>query len=194
MTQCIHNEENAQRTWGHLIAEMRNGSDKEVVSTTMGQAPSFSGFLLFSKETFGECTHQMKINFSVSLLGDFYNIYGVDETIISRDAARKFSAVINVVTPSPFKEFKEPFDYIEDKLRATFPTHKIIPYAVGQQYIQGLQVHYLDDEDCSINQALFNHYLEKKPFPIWGNENYGMDQWQLDDTKGGGWIVGPPLS
>lgn len=190
LTQHIHNHDNFQQTWVKFTDEIQDETGKKVIGTTNGQAPSFSSSLLIHNETVGECTHQKELNFSVSLLGNFYQIYGVDETIIYNDEERKYYISINVVTPSPFKEFKELFDFVEGKLKARFPAHKIIPYLFGQKYIRGLHLHYVDDEDCTVNQALFNQFLSiQSRYPTRGEEAYGMDQWRLPNSKGGGWRV-----
>lgn len=186
----ILNDENFQRIWETFTYEIQNEIGKEVIGTTYGQTPSFSGSLIISKNKLGDCTHQKKLNFSVSLLGNFYQIYGLDETTIYNDEERRYFNSINVVTTSPFEEFKESFEFVERKLSIQFPKYKIVPFAFGQLHIKGLQVHYIDDEDCTLNQALFNDFLpEKVTYPTRGNDHYGIDKWKTGNLTDGGWSV-----
>lgn len=79
-----------------------------------------------------------------------------------------------------FEEFEEIFKFVEQKIKEKYPNHKIIPFRVGQSIIDGLQVRYLDDENCSLNKALFNQQLSEeriKHYPR-GDQLYGLDVWK----------------
>lgn len=73
---------------------------------------------------------------------------------------------------------------LESILHIYYPEYVIVPFSIGQMYIRGLQVTYLDGEDCTINEALFNQELNHKR--IEGNKlgdlQYGQDQW-LKNTE-----------
>ena len=62
-----------------------------------------------------------------------------------------------------------------------YPEHRIVPYSIGKSIIKGLQVRYLNDEDCSISKALFNQRLDEENILTLsrGNENYGFDSWKI---------------
>lgn len=67
---------------------------------------------------------------------------------------------INILTASPFMEFKDDFEKLESIIRGKFSSYKLIPFAFGQQIIDGLQVRYSDAEVCSVYMALFNDTIQ----------------------------------
>ncbi len=181
VVENIHDKENYLQRWDSFTTQIGAELDKEVVGTTFGQAPSFSSSIILKKDTIQSCTHSKELHFSVSLLGNFYQIYGIDATTID-DVGSEYNKryyALNVITTSPYKEFENAFKFVEYRIKDKFPGYKIIPFEYGQTLIKGLQVRYIDDEDCSINKALFNHFLSKDNIigSIRGDRFYGKDQW-----------------
>ncbi len=125
------------------------------MGTRMGQAPSFSFSVILERKKEGKIIHTKELHFAVSLLGNFIQIHGFDSTVILDQKNQKGYSAINVVTTSPFEEFKESFEYIENKLNSRYPNHRLVPFAIGQGIINGLQVNHRDEEICSVSSALF---------------------------------------
>ncbi len=174
-----HNQLNFHDRWVNFTKQIGDTIGKEIEGTTYGQAPSFSSFVIIQKNKIENCIHRKELHFAVSLIGNFYQIYGLDTTIILDPKEGKAFSAVNVVTTSPFAEFATAFELVEQKIKEKYPNHKIIPFGFGQTIIKGLQVRYLDDEDCSINKALFNHFLSEEYISTSrrGDEYYGKEQW-----------------
>jgi len=180
VVENIHNIKNYRSRWTSFVKEMSKDLKKRKVGTTYGQAPSFSSFLILEKNEIKNIQHQKELHFSVSLVGNFYQIYGIDRTIVlEEDKEKKYYSRNNVITTSPFKEFKETFENVEIKLKERFPDYRLVPFEIGQTKINGLCVGYLDKSDCTINQALFNDFLSGENISIFkrGNRFYGENEW-----------------
>ena len=185
----VHNEKNFQKRWTDYTDELKKIMKKEIIGTTYGQAPSFSSSIIVEKNVIGACTHLKELHFAKSFVGNFFTIYGLDSTrILDEKGESKGYRAANVVTASPFKEFEKDFLLLEKSLRERYPNHKMVPYAFGQQIINGLQVRYSDAKVCSIYMALFNdiiqprnnfqftqgHFVEHTR----GDVYFGLDDWK----------------
>ncbi len=179
MVENTHDQGIFQHRWKNFTGQIDEETGKEIDGTTYGQAPSFSSALIIQKNKVENCTHCKELHFSVSLLGDFYQIYGLDTTVILDQKEGKAYSAVNVVTTSPFEEFADVFKLVERKIKEKYPNYKIIPFGLGQLIIKGLQVRYLNDEDCSVNKALFNHFLSEENISTYtrGNVYYGKEKW-----------------
>lgn len=181
IVENIHVAENYRSRWTNFTRMIGNELEKQIEGRTYGQAPSFSSSILLESNQIENCLHSKELHFSVSLIGEFYQIYGLDlTTVIEQNEDVGYSS-INVITTSPFEEFRDSFELVEDKILEKHPTHRIIPFSIGQSVLKGLQVGYIDDENCSINQALFNHFLgeENLTKSIRGNKYYGESKWEI---------------
>jgi len=160
--------------------EIGRDLNKEIIGMTYGQAPSFSSSLILERNQLDNLYHFKELRFTVSLVGNFFQIYGFDSTGIMEKDEDKGYRKVNVVTTSPHKEFKESFEFVEKKIKEKYPSYRIVPFALGQKIINGLQVRYLDDEICSINMAIFNQFLSEENISrsIRGNRYYGIESWK----------------
>ncbi|MBT8183012.1 MAG: hypothetical protein KJO53_15645 [Eudoraea sp.] len=191
----VHNESNYKKRWKDFTKELSINMGKEVVGTTFGQAPSFSSYLIMEKNDFKNGSNNKQIHFAVSLLGNFYTIYGLDVTTVydPEKSYRKAYRTANALTASPHQEYKNDFVKLESIIREKYPEHKMIPYAFGQKLIDGLRVRYSDAEVCSVYMALFddtlqirNNFHYTQGFTIEhtrGNIYYGMDDWIKTNDK-----------
>ena len=179
VVENVHDNKNFKERWSKFTEEIGNELNKEIIGTTYGQAPSFSSSIILLRNRIENCIHTKALHFSVSFVGDYFQIYGLDSTTILEEKEKKGYSSVNVVTTSPFEEYKETFEYVEQKLREKYPNYKMIPFAFGQTIINGLQVRYLNDENCSINKALFNHFLSEENISRSkrGDRHYGKDDW-----------------
>ena len=185
----VHNKSNYKERWTEFTKEMRRILKMEITDTTFGQAPSFSAYAILEKNVISNCSHYKELHFAISLLGNFYSIYGIDRTVIHdpEGSLSKMYSSANVVTASPYREFKDAFETLESCIRERYPEHKLVPFAFGQTIMDGLRVRYSDAEVCSVNMALFNDFIQ----PInnfrftrgyiarstRGDIYYGLDSW-----------------
>ena len=176
----IHDRKTLTKRWSNFTKAIGEEIGLEIVGTTYGQAPSFSSSLILQKNQTGTCLHNKELHFTVSLIGPFFQIYGLDSTWITQQDGHTAYPSGNVVTASPIDEYKEIFEFVEDKIRSQFTDYRFVPFGIGQNTITGLQVRYLDDKDCTIYQALFNHLLNDIYVTRFtkGNQYYGMKDWK----------------
>lgn len=68
-------------------------------------------------------------------------------------------------------------------VEARFSDYKFVPFAINSMFIKGLQVRYLDKEECTIYNALFNHllYTYDTRKLTRGNRHYGYDDWIIEN-------------
>ncbi len=175
----IHNSNNYQDRWESFTTQIGKELNKEIIGTTYGQAPSFSSSIILQKNELEDCIHKKELHFSVSLIGNFYQIYGLDTTTVLDVKEQKGFHAVNAVTTSPYAAFKEYFEFVERRIQEKYLNYKIVPFGFGQAIIRGLEVRYLDDFDCSINKGLFNHFLSEENISkfIRGDKNYGKEMW-----------------
>lgn len=125
-----------------------------------------------------------ELHFAVSLLGKYYQIYGLNKTVLSYDDLSVPYQIQNLkeIVVSPIDEYKAYFESVELKITEKFKDYRLVPFAVGQSVINGLEIFHLDNENCSINMALFNDFLgfgeQVGEVDIRGDLNYGMDSWR----------------
>jgi|3_EtaG_2_1085321.scaffolds.fasta_scaffold23077_2 hypothetical protein len=184
----VHDEKNFNSRWTSYMHELEKKLNKEIIGTTYGQAPSFSSSVIVERNVMGNCSHLKELHFSLSLVGNFFSIYGLDSTRIldEKDSSSGYRAA-NVITGSPYKEFKKDFLILENSIRERFPNHKMVPFAFGQQIIDGLRVRYSDAEVCSVHMAIFNDFVQPKNNLRFtqgyvvghtrGDIYYGLDDW-----------------
>lgn len=90
---------------------------------------------------------------------------------------------ITALTVSPYREFEPIFKTLKSMVEAKFEGYKFVPFTINSMFIKGLQVNYLDKEECTIYNALFNHLLDNydtKKSPR-GDRRFGYDDWIIDD-------------
>ena len=174
----IGNKENYNLIWKEFSEAIGKEIGIQTIPTSYGNTPSYSCSIILKRINSEQCNHSKIIHFSKSLLGNFYQIYATDETSIQKLDGKGGYVKINVVTTSPFEEYKESFEFIEKKINDRFPNHKIIPFSFGQNIINGLNLTYVDNKTCSVNMALFNHLLNLQNVPTRGEIFYGMENWR----------------
>jgi hypothetical protein len=171
---------------GSFEKEISERFNIEVIGTTYGQAPSFSCDLIIEIVEVDQLKRIKKLSIAVSLIGKFFTIYGVDETIIIEKNENIFDFnfhSINVLTTSPYREFETIFKDLKSMVEARFSDYKFVPFAINSMFIKGLQVRYLDKEECTIYNALFNHLLDTYDTRklTRGNRHYGCDDWIIEN-------------
>lgn len=179
VVENVHDEENFQKRWVRFSDSIGIKLGKEMDGKTFGQAPSFTSSVILERNKIGNCQHLKELTFSVSMIGNYYQIYGEDSTTIFDHNNRRGYTSTNVITTSPLEDFKDTFEFVEREILLKYPSHRIVPFGFGQSIIKGLQVRYIDDEDCSINNALFNQFLNEADHNIRtrGEWNYGLERW-----------------
>lgn len=178
--EFIHNKEK-YKEWTLFCSEIGDNLNRKAIGTTYGLGPSLSCSFNLELFEYNTCTHIKSIHFSVSLLGNFIQIYGKDRICITCYEKNKIYPSTNVLTVSPIDEFNEPFQLIQECLKARYTDHKLVPYQIGQLSVEGLQVTYLNNANCTINEALFDNFLNATYGSKFtrGDTQFGIKEWRV---------------
>lgn len=178
----IHDAETYKRNWVSFTKRMSVELGLKVFGTTYGQAPSYSAYLLSTSKKEGNRWYYKELHFSVSLLGKFFQIYGLHKTQLSYEDEPISYSVENIkeIITSPHDEFKESFAAVEQKIIQQFKGYRLVPFSIGQLVLNGLEVYHTDKESSTVNMALFNHLLDDEimDVDVIGNSDYGIDSWK----------------
>jgi hypothetical protein len=174
----IHNAENFNERFVSFSDQIQAQFGLHVQATADGQQPSFSFDLILEKTVIPGLTKIKKLCLAVSLLGDFYAIFGIDETIVIEDGDRFPRHAINAVIASPYNEFEQPYLELKKAVQKRYPEHRQVPFAILATYLNGLYSRYNETEECMIYNALFDQKLTTNySYQKRGNQYYGYDEW-----------------
>lgn len=176
----IHNNKNFKVGWKDFEKEIKKETRKEIDGQTYATKPSFSSRLIIKRFKHAELIHIKSLHFSVSLVGPFFTIFGMDETAITddKDGRELFFGAVNIVTVSPYKEFESDFNYLRTKIEGRFTGYKFIPFRLGSMLIDGLYDPFEENKECTIYSALFDDCLDGyNIYKTRGDSSYGFDEW-----------------
>jgi hypothetical protein len=177
----FHNMENFKARYESFTTKLQEQFGLEVQGTSYGQQPSFSFDMILEKTELPELTKIKRISVAVSLLGDFYAIYGIDETMLKEYGnpyPYKYHAV-NAITTSPYREFEEHFLKLKQAILERYPNHKQVPFAILTTYLEGVYNRFDETNESTIYNALFNQQLKAGyPYNIRGDQYYGFNEWK----------------
>lgn len=176
----IHNAKNYKSRWKEFEKQLQLDLNKKIWGETYATKPSFSASVIIKKAKHHDLMHIKKLHFSVSLLGPFYTIYGMDETaIIDNNGGRDFFyGAINTVTVSPYKEYESCFIALRELIEKKFIGYKFIPFKLHSMSIDGLFDPYHNNEEMTIYGALFDDFLQDYNIHrMRGDRQYGTDVW-----------------
>src|ERR1700744_136965 len=143
------------KLWRSLLKEIKGNSLSEIEGTTFGFCPGFSADMILEKYEDKSLIRIKRIAFAVSMLGPFYSICGIDETIIKAD--EKFYHAINVVTVSPYKELESTFNLIKGAIEKIYPEYAFLPFDTCMLRVKDTySLNSLGEED-TVYSFLFNH-------------------------------------
>ncbi|KAA3637388.1 MAG: hypothetical protein DWQ02_06840 [Bacteroidetes bacterium] len=189
LVKNIHNQQEFQAKWGDFSDSLEDVFQKKVIGSTMGQEPSINGRIIFEEEDFDSVIHLKELNFAISLLGPYFQIFATDKTILFGETPNRKYSTTNIVTVSPVGQMSEPFMVLARMIKSHFGDFKLVPFSLGQMIIQGLQLPYSDSEECTVNMALFNNVLENiSECHILGDRHFDMQEWQIKPREGEGMI------
>lgn len=185
---AIHDGGNKQYyKWTALCEKISSRHQIKFQGTTVGQAPSFSADFFLEDINSSQLRKIKKISVAVSLVGKFFAIYGIDETIVTEyddDGSNLNYSAINVITASPYLEFASYFLGIKTDVDEQFKDFKFLPFSIHSTVINGLQINYSDRKECTIFHALFNEQLDlNSQLPIRGDQYFGFEDWVTEDPK-----------
>jgi hypothetical protein len=165
---------NQNKPWKSFLKQLRKGSKKKIHDTTIPHELAFQAELILKKYQDESLIYIKKIVFTVSFIGPFFSVYGIDITFIKEnaDGSGPLYDAVNVVTESPYKEFESAFNYLKEEIAEQFGSYKFVPIRVGLYDVKGLQTPYSDRDECTVYNALFDAALDYQPFQFFRGEMY----------------------
>lgn len=162
------------KPWREFLIKLRSGSIKKIHNSSLPSEYSFSGELILERYQDKSLRRIKKLIFSVSLIGPFFSLFGVDETFIKEDDNELASGyhAINVITESPFKEFEESFNYLQSEIEKQFTNYKLVPVRICLFTVMGLHTPYGSLDECKVHNALFNSYFDLNHVQFFRGELY----------------------
>jgi hypothetical protein len=179
----IHNKKNFKLRWKDFERQSGKELKKQIVGETYITRPSFSASLILKRFSHDELMHNKSLHFSVSLLGPYFTIYGIDETVIKDelDGHNLYYGAKNVVTVSPYKEYEFYFNELKSKIEDKFQGYKFIPFSLHSMFIEGLFDSLYDSKEATIYEALFDDALNGyDTIRMRGDSSYGYSEWVKD--------------
>jgi hypothetical protein len=179
---------NYKKNWVSFIEQIGKALKKKAQGTTFGFAPSHSAYLILDSTGEGDRRNYKELHFAVSHLGQFYQVYGLEKSVRSSVLMHEGEEVtwqtvnLKKIVVSPLGEYRPYFERVENYITEKYKGYRLVPFKIGQTFIDGLQILHLDNENCSINMALFNDFLglgeQVAEIEPQGNLEYGMDYWK----------------
>lgn len=169
-----------KKRWSGFLTKLRKdfGKNRDFLFGTTGADAGYSAELILDKYEDEVMIREKKIVFAVSLIGSFYSVCGVDETVVlDRDERIKYYSAINAITASPYKEFEKAFILLQKRIEATFQDYQFVPIRTALQMVKGL--YSTSGEDGTVYEALFNHHFNYYYAPLKlyrGDQFYGYGE------------------
>ena len=187
----IHDQGKFNSVWKDFTNEIESRLGKEIIGTTMSQAPSFSSFVSLETTKLDNLTRTKELHFFVSLVGPYYTVIGEDNNTIKIEDRQLRTT--NYIVTSPQGEFADTFSLLCDKIESRFKGFRFVPFGICKQTIEGLDVRYSDENLSAVFHALFNNHVDLTCKTI-GNEYYKCENWIKEEyvDEGGNWTVYPP--
>ena len=176
----IHNKKNFKSRWKDFEKQLGKELKKQIIGETYATRPSFSSSLFLKRFSHNELMHNKSLHFSVSLLGPFFTIYGIDETFIKeeKDGRDLCYGSKNIATVSPYKEYEFYFNELKSKIEDKFQGYKFIPFSLHSMFIEGLFDPFYDSKEATIYEALFDDALNGyDTIRMRGDSRYGYSEW-----------------
>lgn len=188
----IHDEKNFRNGWERIEKEIQEAIQAEIIGTTYGQSPCYSGYVEIKKTSTGDLTRFKDIYFFISLLGPYYTVVGQDRNEI-RFSDQVFRNT-NFLVVSPEQDFGNFFKQLCEQIEIKFSGYKFIPYFVYSYEIEGLYTSFRRDNKSSVFEAIFNYQIDLTA-PTLGSSFYRDEAWikeDYDPANESHWVIYPP--
>jgi hypothetical protein len=170
------------KPWKSFLLNLPKGFKSKIHNHGFAHDISYGGELTLEKYEDEKLIRKKKIIFSVSWLGPFYTIYGIDETVIKdeRDGRDLFYHAINVITVSPYKEFESAFNYLRAAIEENFKDYKFVPFMMCSSSITDLENLFNPYYNkATVNNTIFSGILDRFDLSFIhprGDRRYGFEQ------------------
>ena len=145
--------------------------------------PSFKGVFSLKKEKIGQALYEREFVVYLSLIGNFYAMYGLDTITLEDEVDGQEIWFEPVIYPFPHSIYKAWFFLFRQAMQEAYADYEFVPYQTLSYRLKGVSTGIINDElaDPSIFQALFafediNRYrvqIDREADPF--TRGYGFD-------------------
>lgn len=145
--------------WKTLVKQLKE-EDNMILSCDFESLipyPCYCGKLRLYKEKKGSMLYTRELNFHLSLIGNFYTIYGLDKVQLNSGTTESIS-FDPILYYSPHSIYAKYFDSVRNKILENYADYKFIPFKILSRRPEFLQVSgakVKNGQNASIFQALF---------------------------------------
>ncbi len=176
ITDNIHNVDKFAAEWTTFCATASQALGLKIISTTMGMAPSFSGYAELANLKNSDFTQRRELHFFISLLGPYFTILELFSSSVQLD--NKNYPAINAIAVSPRGPYASKFESLEKLIRSKFQQFKFIPHMLFDKTLNGLDVGYEHGSGNTVFAALFNNTINTET-PVIGDRSYNVEEWAI---------------
>ena len=166
--------------WKLFLSGLPKGFKSKINNYGFAHQLSYSGKLALYSFEDEILIRKKSLIFNISWLGNFYAIYGLDETAIKdeKDGRGLFYHTINVITVSPHKEFKSAFNYLKMAIKQYFIGYRFVPFTLCSSIIPEMKSYRSYFNEATVYNSLFSDALDRFYLPsifLRGDERYGIE-------------------
>ena len=153
------NEQAAYGMWKRLVKNIKGDNSKVLHASSESPLfdPSYTGKLLLSKVKDEVNIYSRELYFHVSVIGQFYTVYGIDR-VASNSGMQNSTMYDPIVYFFPFDIYEKWFQLVRNKIEEVYTNHKFVQYALLKLRIPLISVSGLKGpfgQHPSVFQALF---------------------------------------
>jgi hypothetical protein len=125
-------------------------------------SPSFKGIFSLKREKIGRAIYRREFVVYLSLIGNFYTMYGLDEVSVTDDKVGDIDSseiwFEPVLYPHPYSVYKKWFLLFHQEMKEAYPDYKFVPYETLKHRPKDISTGdgNAEGEGPSIFQALFS--------------------------------------
>lgn len=166
--------------WKDFTQLQINKSTYELGSSTSVVEPSYTLYCVIDNLKVSYIESSLKLVLSVSLLGPYYLIYGLEEVRIQRQSKSTpypesfFGNVQKIV--SPIGIISPLYVQLKGDIKKQFPKYRQIPFFILESQVNGIRLNESPTE-CTVFDALFAG-LDQSHFKFVGDPYYALDEWK----------------
>ncbi len=176
------------KLWLNFLEDLSRNGIERPRNINIKQQPSYNGEIIISSWQKNGVENALSLLFSVSLLGPFYSIIGVENLKIPRDQeGEKYNTSFNgqiMAFASPTKLLNPYYEILKVRIEKNFKGYKHVPYNILNLSVKGL-----NSSNDSVYKALFDGPF-RFPKIVKGNKYYPLEDWK-NNTDLNTWKLGP---
>ncbi|WP_298903184.1 hypothetical protein [uncultured Psychroserpens sp.] len=160
-----------------FIAKLKSHLDiQEIYPTTAGLVPNFSGVIKLREDG----NFKTELHFYKSLINDYFTIeileLNTHKKVVHPILGEKTIVGVDTITVSPIGKYKDLFHQVLKCISQEYETSKFIPYVFDTIRLEGLNLKYKQEKNCTISSALFQKYsVYNDTIEVIGDVEFGLE-------------------